>query len=226
MIIGITGFIGSGKDTAANYLITHHKFKKESFANSLKDAVASIFGWNRELLEGQSKYSREWREQPDLWWSERLGMKITPRWVLQHWGTEVCRVGFHDDIWVASLENKLRQAKDDVVITDCRFANEINAIKAAGGVTIRVHRGPKPDWYQAAVDYNKGPQHVGWSIGKSKLDKLKVHASEYSSVGLDYDFNVDNNGTIDDLHKQLELVITKINDQLQDHPDAKLLLSS
>ena len=121
MIVGITGLIGSGKDTAANYLITHHQFKKESFANSLKDAIAHIFGWDRELLEGQTKHSREWREQTDKWWSDRLGMEITPRWVLQYWGTEVCRKGFSDEIWIASVENKLRKTEDDVVISDVRF---------------------------------------------------------------------------------------------------------
>ena len=50
MIIGVTGFIGSGKDTVANYLTTFHGFKKLSFAGSLKDAVANVFGWDREML--------------------------------------------------------------------------------------------------------------------------------------------------------------------------------
>ena len=104
IIIGITGLISSGKDTIANYLTTFHGFKKESFANSLKDAVASVFGWDREMLEGTTTSSREWREQVDPWWSARLDIPdLTPRWVLQNWGTEVCRKGFHDDIWIASL---------------------------------------------------------------------------------------------------------------------------
>ena len=59
MIIGITGFIGSGKDTAANYLVAQHGFRRDSFAGALKDAVAQIFGWDRELLEGTTKSSRE-----------------------------------------------------------------------------------------------------------------------------------------------------------------------
>lgn len=221
MIIGITGLIGSGKDTAANYLITHHQFKKESFANSLKDAVAAVFGWDRELLEGQSKYSREWREQKDVWWSERLGQDITPRWVLQYWGTEVLRNRFHDDIWVASLENKLRNSRDDIVITDCRFPNEIDAIKNAGGFTLRINRGPNPEWYDDAVAFTKGPSHIGWAIGKFNLHQKGVHASEYSSVGLDYDYQIDNNGTIVDLHEQLAKILEEINGQLQDRHASK-----
>ena len=227
MIIGITGLISSGKDTAADYLITHHQFKKESFANSLKDAVANVFGWDRIMLEGRTKEAREWREQVDPWWAERLNMpNLTPRWILQYWGTEVCRKGFNDDIWIASLENKLRTSKDDVVISDCRFGNEVKAIKDAGGYTIRIHRGILPEWYQAAIDHNKGPKHVGWSLGKNKLDQLKIHASEYSSVGLDYDYEIYNDSSIDELHNQLGKIIMEITSQLEDHPDAKLLLSS
>ena len=209
MIIGITGLIGSGKDTVANYLTTFHGFKRESFAGSLKDAVAQVFGWDRELLEGHTTYSREWREQVDPWWSKRLDMpQLTPRWVLQYWGTEVCRRGFHDDIWIAAVEHKLLNSKDNVVISDCRFSNEVNAIKQAGGITVRVERGEKPEWYDAAVKHNRGPNgNPEWSISKSKLDKLKVHASEYSSVGLNYDYTLDNNGSIEDLYNRVESII-------------------
>ena len=207
MIIGVTGLIGSGKDTIADYLCTFHGFKRVSFAASLKDAVAAVFGWNREYLEGSTKTSRAWREQKDEWWSDRLGMNITPRWVLQYWGTEVCRNNFHQDIWVASVENKLRSSKDNVVITDCRFRNEVTAIKDIGGTTIRVLRGPNPDWYNDAIIVNNFVENTEYKKAKQNLQKQNIHASEFSSIGLDYDFYIDNNGTIDDLHKKIQSII-------------------
>ena len=218
MIIGICGFIGSGKDTIADYLVNLHHFRRESFANSLKDAVAHVFGWDRTLLEGRTKHSREWREKRDDWWSERLGIEITPRFILQQWGTEVCRKAFHDNIWIASLENKLRNSQDDVVITDCRFPNEIRAIKAAGGKVIRVVRGPEPDWYDAAVSVNHGPDgNSSWSLSKKKLAKLGIHASETSWVGYNFDVVIDNNSTLDNLYQQVKRLVQDHHVATEDH---------
>jgi hypothetical protein len=210
MIIGVCGFIGTGKDTIADYLVNIHQFRRESFANTLKDAVASVFSWDRELLEGRTKQSRAWREQQDEWWSERLGREITPRWVLQYWGTEVFRQGFHDDIWIASLENKMRKTTDDIVVSDCRFPNEIKAIKNAGGRVIRVVRGPDPKWYKLAEAVNVGPRHAQWAISKAELAKFNIHASETAWVGTEFDTLLDNNSTLDHLYQQISDLVLNL----------------
>jgi hypothetical protein len=203
MIIGICGFIGSGKDTAADYLVNFHEFKRESFASTLKDAVSAVFGWDRELLEGRTKQAREWREQVDPWWAERLGKpQLTPRWILQYWGTEVCRVGFHDDMWIASLENKLRKSTDHVVISDCRFPNEIRSIKEQGGQIVWIQRGELPSWHIMAAKANHGD-----TFAAEKLKALGVHASETAWVGTKFDSIIDNNGSIDNLYQQLKNLV-------------------
>jgi hypothetical protein len=209
MIIGFVGFIGSGKDTAADYLVNFHGFRRDSFANTLKDAVAAVFGWDRTLLEGRTKEAREWREQVDPWWANRLGMPtLTPRWVLQYWGTEVCRHGFHDDIWIASVENKMRKTADNIVISDVRFPNEIRAIHNAGGVVVRIKRGDDPEWYDAAVSFNRGPNgNSSWALSRQKLEKLKIHASETAWVGGDIDYTISNDTSIDDLFAQIQQII-------------------
>ena len=218
MIIGVCGFIGSGKDTIADYLTNFHGFRRESFANSLKDAIAHVFGWDRTMLEGRTKTAREWREQVDPWWAERLNMpNLTPRWILQYWGTEVCRKAFHDDIWIASLENKLRNSKDDIVISDCRFPNEIKSIKDAGGIVVRVVRGEEPEWYEDAINANRGENgNFSWSTSKSRLEKLGIHASETAWVGTKFDAVMDNNNTIDELFSQ-------VKDLVLNHPASTLL---
>ena len=209
MIIGICGLIGSGKDTVADYLVNVHGFRRESFAGTLKDAVAAVFGWDRTLLEGRTKASREWREHIDIWWADRLNIPhLTPRWVLQYWGTEVMRRGFHDDIWIASIENKIRNLQDNVVISDCRFPNEIVSIRNAGGRIVRTCRGPDPEWFRAAEVVNRGPtQNLSWASNRSVLDTFKIHASETAWVGTNFDCVLDNNGTMDELYAQVDLIV-------------------
>ena len=220
MIIGVCGLIGSGKDTIADYLQNIHQFRRESFAHTLKDAVAAVFGWDRELLEGRTKESRAWREQVDPWWAERLGMpNLTPRWVLQYWGTEVARKSFHDDTWIAALENKLRKTHDDIVISDCRFPNEIKAIKNAGGIVIRVVRGPEPEWFKLAEAVNRGPTgNTEWRLSKNRLEEYKIHASETAWVGTEFDAVIDNNADgLDNLYRQVKNLVPIPLDATESH---------
>ena len=194
MIIGICGLIGSGKDTIADYLVSSHGFGQDSFAASLKDTLAAVFGWDRTMLEGRTGSSRKWREQVDIWWANRLGIPhLTPRWAMQNLGTEVIREHFHQDIWTASVENKLRKINNNVVISDCRFPNEVAAIQAAGGVVICVKRGAEPDWVDLAV------------TNPDMMPQLYpgVHASEYSWAGTKFDYIIDNNESLDMLYDQI-----------------------
>jgi hypothetical protein len=209
MIIGIAGFQGSGKDTIADYLCNIYGFKRDSFANTLKDAVAAVFGWNRELLEGRTKESREWRETVDTWWANRLNMPdLTPRLVLQKWGTEVARKAWHDDTWIASLENKLNQAHNDIVITDVRFPNEIQAIRNAGGVVIRVKRGDEPVWYSIAKRANKGD-----TMAQQQLKDFNIHPSETAWIGTEFDAVIDNNADgLDPLFSQVKDLVLNLQD--------------
>jgi len=214
MIIGFVGLIGSGKDTAADYLVNFHGFRRDSFASTLKDAVANVFGWDRTLLEGRTSEARKWREQIDPWWAQRLGMPhLTPRWILQYWGTEVVREGFHDDMWIASLENKMRKTQDDIVISDVRFPNEIKAIHNSGGMVVRIKRGEDPEWFIDAEHYNRGPDgNIDWALSKKRLDNHNVHSSEYSWIGCPIDQTVFNDSTIDQLFDQIKnLVLDRLD---------------
>jgi len=205
MIIGVCGFIGSGKDTIADYLVGFHGYRRDSFAGTLKDAVAAVFGWDRELLEGRTPEARAWREQVDPWWANRLSMPaLTPRWVLQHWGTEVCRRAFHDDIWIAALEARLSRRSDNTVISDVRFPNEIASIRNAGGIVIRVVRGEEPTWYGVAQAANQHPQP---NASSEILGKLGIHISETAWVGTKFDAVIDNNGTIEELYNQVKNLV-------------------
>jgi hypothetical protein len=213
MIIGIAGFQGSGKDTIADYLQNIYGFKRDSFAATLKDAVAAVFGWDRELLEGRTTESRAWREQVDPWWANRLGMPdLTPRLVLQKWGTEVARKSWHDDTWIASLENKLNRAHNDIVITDVRFPNEIRAVRDAGGIVIRVVRGPEPDWVESAIAANQQVQSA-----VAYMQAQNIHPSEWAWIGTEFDAIIDNNADgLDPLFSQIKDLVQDLRPSTED----------
>lgn len=207
IILGFSGFIGSGKNTAAKFLITEHGFQQESFAGSLKDVISSIFGWDRELLEGLTDESRTWRNEIDPWWASRLNIpNLTPRWVMQNLGTDVLRNHFHNEIWIASVENKLQKSKENVIVSDVRFPNEAESIKRLGGLVIRIKKGIEPEWYNLALQVNSSSDRDA----KEKLDKFNVHSSETSLVGYSYDYTICNDGTIEELYNKLDSILLEI----------------
>jgi hypothetical protein len=187
MIIGIVGYIGSGKGTVGDILVQEHGYRQFAFADALKDATAQIFLWPRGLLEGDSVASRNFREQVDPWWSEKFGYEVTPRLILQKMGTEACRHGIADNIWIAALEKRI-QGYEDVVITDCRFPNEIDFIRSAGGAIIRVRRGEDP----------------------TNEELAKLHISETAWKDCKFDATIYNESTIDELKEGTRKVLTML----------------
>ena len=135
MIIGLCGACGAGKDTVANILVNEHGFIKLSFAAALKDVVSIVFSWPREMLEGDTPASRAWRETIDPFWTKKTEIDgFTPRKALQIVGTDLFRNRLYEDTWIDIVENKITkilEARPDarIVITDCRFENEIDLVR-------------------------------------------------------------------------------------------------
>jgi hypothetical protein len=206
LIVGLVGFIGAGKGAVADLLVDRHDFFKESFANSVKDAVSVIFGWDRALLEGDTPESRAWREQDDKFWSEKLGKPFSPRLALQLMGTEAGRDVFHPDLWVHTVLRRCENAPwNNYVIADVRFPNEIKAIREAGGIVIRVKRGDEPEWYNVALKTNKKINYYGMAE-----QYPNVHFSEWAWIGSDIDAEIANNSTIEDLTEKVDSLVNLV----------------
>ena len=191
MIIGICGLIGSGKDSVADILVQEKNFKKISFADKLKDGVATVFGWDRSMLEGKTSNSRNWREEKDDFWSAELGKDISPRLVLQLFGTECMRQGFYDGVWVSLVKKHIiDNPKQNFVIPDVRFPNEANMIKSIHGEVWRMRRGPDPVWFRMHQDLG--------------IEPTEVHESEWAWANTNFNKILDNNGTLLELRSQVK----------------------
>lgn len=191
MIIGLCGAQGSGKDTVANILISEYGFIKLTFASTLKDVVAILFSWPRDLLEGLTEESRLWRETIDDFWSEKLSIpNFTPRKALQMIGTDLFRIHFNNDIWISIVENKINtmlknNPNTNIVISDCRFANEFSLIKQfTDSHIIMILR-----------EKNKS------------INKL-YHSSETEWINYNFDAILQNDNSIDDLKPNIKSILS------------------
>lgn len=157
MIIGLSGFSGSGKDTVADCICKDPLFAKLAFADGIKRILKELFEFSYEQLWGPSAA----RNKPDERYPRGEGY-LTPRHALQSLGTEWGR-NCYENVWV---ELAIRMAKrldgssilrysptegiipasdlalpsKGVVVTDSRFKNELEALRAAGAKLVRVVR--------------------------------------------------------------------------------------
>lgn len=187
MIIALGYRARSGKDTVADYLVENHGFRKTAFAKKLKEAARVIFGLTDEQLNGCS------RETVDLYW------RTTPRTILQTLGTECLRYGYAEDVWIRALRREiLSDPGARWVISDCRFTNEAEAVKAWGGFVVKIDRPNLPPisrlprtWWQRALGM-PGSEHPS--------ERAMRRYNGWDQV-------IYNTGTIDDLYKDVDEVV-------------------
>ena len=130
-LIGLAGRAGSGKDTLADLLLARFDGEKTAYAAPLKDAAAILFNLTPEQL-----HDRTLKEQVDPRWG------LSPRVILQRLGSEGLRDLFTTEIFTRNMQHRLDEARGGglLVVTDCRFPNELQQIRDNGGLVIHLVR--------------------------------------------------------------------------------------
>lgn len=210
MIIGISGRINSGKDTIGEIIqglsITNggREFEIKKFAAKLKTIASLLTGIDVKDFEDQefkkSLLGSEWgtvRTNPlnaiPVFENVQFNELMSVRELLQKLGTDALRDNLHEDVWVNALFSDYKPPKmseynpSNWIITDMRFPNEMNAIVEKNGITIRVTR----------------------PVKKSKTT-ARLHPSETSLDNAEFDYEIINDGSIDDLiEKVRQILITE-----------------
>lgn len=135
MIIGISGYARSGKDTAANHLVNKYGFSRYSFAAPMKEAMYRL----NPVVFSDSIGEFRYKNLVDVYGLDKAKDDYPEiRRLLQVFGTEVGRDMFGANFWVDITLNSI--TSKNAVITDVRFKNEADAIRSAGGEIWRVNR--------------------------------------------------------------------------------------
>lgn len=143
MIIAFAGRKQSGKTTSARFIANEFaggllgEAKIYNFADPLKtDVCMNILGLTFEQCYGTDKQKNE---LVNCYWKDR---QLTAREVMQLVGTDMFRKLQHN-VWADATIIKIKKEKPDLaLIADCRFANEVDVVKKAGGIVIKLNRNP------------------------------------------------------------------------------------
>lgn len=143
MIIGLSGYKGSGKDTAGQYLVEHYGFERRAFADKVKEATEALLGVPRPVQE-------TWKNETEVqvavldfsgpYQLPRILEQVSFRHFLQRVGTEMGRNIFGEDFWIDQVLHLSTSPLRDIVISDCRFSNEVDRIRNLGGKVVRIDR--------------------------------------------------------------------------------------
>lgn len=205
-MISLSGFIGSGKGEVSRILQKDFGYTPISFAEPLKDVVSIVFSWDRNLLEGDTIESRDFREKTDEYWSRKLGYPVTPRKMLQFIGTELFQNNFMKNIWILSLEkryyNDINNGK--VIFSDTRFKHEMDYVKKRNYKIVYVER-ETPSWVTDVQDWYSG--HI------SEMPDLckNMHKSEYEWLSQKPDYIIENKKSLDDLKNNVHSMVKTLD---------------
>jgi hypothetical protein len=144
MLIAVSGWARAGKDTIADYLVEAHGFTKLSFADPMRAALVRL----NPLIHVGGHVTHLADAVKRIGWEDLKALSPEIRPYLQRLGTEVGRNMFGENFWV-DLAMKEAENYDNVVFADCRFQNEANAVRNAGGEVWRVTR----PGFEAANDH-------------------------------------------------------------------------
>lgn len=140
--LGIGHYSRTGKDTFANALVAMLRALKpqlmvarKGFATKLKDVTHQLYGWAG--LQDEDYYNDPKHEHERNVNLPALGMTPVEIWVC--FGTHAVRNKVYDATWL-NYVLKTGHPADVLIIPDCRFPNEVEAVKAAGGVLIKIVR--------------------------------------------------------------------------------------
>lgn len=148
MIIGLTGKMGTGKDTVADWLVENHEFKKVGFSDELYRGVCGLFDLTLEEALAWKDLDYDIRVEITSRNKSQLGPsglriehgEFTWREFLQRFGTEMGRQVWGEDFWVERFEDRYLEEPERLVVRDVRFNNEAELIGAYGGTVWQILR--------------------------------------------------------------------------------------